>query len=345
MSALPKISTNTAQRNVRFSAFGSPDVLEVAVGEVPEPGAGEVRIRVEASSVQFTDTLIRRGLYPDLPKRSAYTPGYDAVGVVEALGDGVSAFAVGDRVADLTMVGGNARYLIRPAAGLVAVPERVDAAEATTLVLSWLTAYQALFRTAELKKGERVLVIGGNGSVGLAAIALAVRAGHEVYATAREVHHERLRGLGAIPLPRDAWQATLAELGGADVVLDGIAADGFRSTWAALREGGRLVGIGASAAAGRGSKLEAIVAFVRLLIGFRLRFWDNRSARFYSITDERRAKPEQFRDDLAKLFGWLDEGAIQPRVDERLTLNEIADAHARLEAGGLSGKLVVFPWR
>ena len=343
MSALPRTQT-AQQRAVQFSTFGTPDVLTVVEAPIPTPGPGEVRIRVEASSVQFTDTLIRRGIYPDLPKQPTYTPGYDVVGTVEAVGDGVTEVSVGDRVADLTMIGGNARYQLRSAKGLVPVPRSVDAARAATLILSWLTAQQALFRTADLKTGERFLMVGGNGAVGLAAIELAVRAGVEVYATASERHHEQIRALGATPLPRDDWSSHIAEIGGVDVVLDGVAADGFVSSWRALRAGGRLVGIGASAPAARGSQLQAVTAFVRLLVGFKLRFWDSRKPLFYSITSERKAKPEAFREDLSHLFGLLERGEIDPQVSEELTFDQVADAHARLEAGGLTGKLVLRPW-
>lgn len=184
---------------VRFDAFGAPSELNAVTEPIPEPGRGEVRIRVEASSVQFTDTLIRRRLYPDLRERPPLTPGYDLVGVVDAVGPGVERWREGDRVADLTVVGGNARFAIRPAAGLVAVPPSVDAARATTLVLSWVTAYQCLHRAAQAQPGERLLVIGGNGAVGQALIALGVRAGLEVWATAREHHHPALEAAGARP--------------------------------------------------------------------------------------------------------------------------------------------------
>lgn len=341
MSALPE-TKQIENTHVRFTAFGAPDTLEVVTGELPEPGPGEVRIAIEAASVQFTDTLIRRGMYPDLPVKPPVTPGYDVLGRVDAIGEGVEGFAVGDRVADLVMYGSNARYIVRPAAGLVPVPETVDAAEAVTLVLSWVTAYQALHRVGELRAGERLLVIGGNGSVGLAAIALARRAGAEVYATARPRHHAALRAMGAIALPRDGWQDDVRELGGVDVVLDGVAADGFRSSRRALRAGGRLVGIGMSAQAARGSMLGLVLAFLRIKLWSVLPW--GLSARFYSITEMRKGHPDRFREDLAVLFAMLERGEIAPAVAEHLTLSDVADAHRRLEAGGLTGKLVLDPW-
>ncbi|MEZ4337817.1 MAG: zinc-binding dehydrogenase [Sandaracinaceae bacterium] len=335
------LSPEASNLLVRFEDFGSPTRLEPVTAPMPEPGPGEVRVRVEASSVQFTDTLIRRRLYPDLRDRPPLTPGYDLVGVIDAVGPGVDRWREGDRVADLTVVGGNARFAIRPAAGLVAVPASVDAARATTLVLSWVTAYQCLHRAAKAQPGERLLVIGGNGAVGQALIALGVRHGLEVWATARDVHHEALRVAGARPLPREGWEAIVREAGGVDVVIDGIAAGGFGPSHRALRRGGRLLGIGASAAAGHASLLEAVGAFVGLYLRMLV---PGKSARIYSITKVRKAHPDWFVEDLGALFGLLEEGAIDPRVAERLTLDEVADAHARLEAGGLRGKLVVEPW-
>ncbi|MEL6342780.1 MAG: medium chain dehydrogenase/reductase family protein [Myxococcota bacterium] len=331
-----------SQAFVRFTAFGSPDTIEVVNdAPIPEPGPGQIRVRVEASSVQFTDTLIRGGFYPDLRGRPPFTLGYDLVGRVDALGADVDHLRIGDRVAELSMIGGNARYILCSAVRVVPVPDTLDAAEATTLVLSWMSAHQSLFHSGRLTAGERLLVIGGNGAVGRAAIRLAVEAGCTVWATGREKNHDLIRSLGATPLPRDGWQPLVRDLGGVDVVLDGIAADGFRSTYRALRRGGRLVAIGFSAAAQRGSFWPAIVGFARL--GWWTIWPDGRSVSVYSITKRRQRHPDDFRADLSALFDKLEQGQIKPLVEERMALDDVADAHRRIEAGGLRGKLVVLP--
>jgi NADPH:quinone reductase-like Zn-dependent oxidoreductase len=336
------MGTAVTNAKIRFVHYGTPDTLEAVHEQVPEPGAAEVRVRVEASSVQYTDTLIRRRLYPALPARPPLTPGYDLVGVVDAVGEAVERWRVGDRVADLSVIGGNARFAIRPAEGLVAVPRSVDAGRATTLVLSWVTAYQALHRVARAQAGERLLAIGGNGAVGQALIALGVRAGLEVYATASEEYHAALRAAGATPLPREGWQQAVRELGGVDVVVDGVAAGGFGSSYRALRAGGRLVGIGVTAAAASGSLLRSAMDVIGL---FARGLWpDGKGATMYSITTMRGKQPAWFAEDLAALFALLESDAIDPRVAERLTLDEVRDAHVRLEAGGLRGKLVLEPW-
>jgi len=231
-------------RAAMVAVFGEADTIQVVPHDVPTPGAGEVRIRVEASSIQFTDTVIRRGIYPERKEKPPFSLGYDLVGLVDQVGPGVDDLSIGDRVADLCVTGGNACYAIRPATSLVPVPDRVDAAQATTLVLSWMTAQQCLFRVGRLQPGQRVLIVGGGGAVGLAACALAGRTNLEAYATASVAQHDELRALGVTPLPRSDWEPAIQELGGVDLVLDGVAARGFRSSYGALREGGRLIGLG-----------------------------------------------------------------------------------------------------
>ena len=157
-------------RVVQVARFGDPDGLEVVVdAPLPTAGRGEVRARVLASSVQYTDVLIRRHLYPQTAaRRPPFVLGYDVVGEIDQLGDGVRGFQVGDRVADLTVVGSNAAYRTLRADRLTRVPAGLDAAEAAALILSWTTAYQLLHRVARAERGQRVLVHGAAGAVGQA---------------------------------------------------------------------------------------------------------------------------------------------------------------------------------
>ncbi len=321
--------------------FGGPEVIEVERVALPSPGRGEVRVRVEATSVQFTDVLIRKGVYPDLKQKPPVVPGYDFVGRIDAVGADAGPWKIGDRVADLTMIGSNARFIVRPAGGLVRVPDALDAAEATTLVLSWMTAYQALKRHGHVARGERVLLLGGNGAVGQAGIVLAKIMGAEVYATAGERHHDLLRELGARPLPRDDWHGAVRDLGGMDVVVDGVCADGFRKSYRALRRGGRLVALGFTAPVSRDQLLPIYGAF--MFLGITKLLPDGRSATFYGITGDRKKDPAAFREDLEQLFGWLGEGAIKPAVAHRVGLDEVGAYHRKIEEGGLSGKVVAIP--
>src|SRR5215510_13338695 len=173
-----------AQRNrvVQVTGFGEPDRLEVIEAPLPTAGRDEVRVRVLASGVEYTDTLIRRHLYPQTSaRRPPFVMGYDVVGEIDQLGEGVSGFQPGDRVADMTVVGSNAAYRTLSASDLTRVPAGVDPAEAATLILSWMTAYQLLHRAARVQPGQRVLVHGAAGAVGQALLVLSRQAGVEVW--------------------------------------------------------------------------------------------------------------------------------------------------------------------
>src|ERR1700674_3689594 len=154
-------------QHVRMSRFGGPEVLELAEeSTIPNPGTGEVRIKVLAAGTGFTDSFIRRGRYPDFKGPLPFTPGYELVGVVEKAGSGVVSPREEQIVADLCVVGGYAQYAIRPARFLVPVPDGVDAAEAVCIPLAYLTAFQMLTRCGSLPAGATILVIGASGAVG-----------------------------------------------------------------------------------------------------------------------------------------------------------------------------------
>jgi NADPH:quinone reductase len=159
------------QRNrvVQVTRFGDPDGLEVADAPLPTAGQGEVRVRVLASGVEYTDVVIRRHLYAQtMMRRPPFVMGYDDVGEIDQIGPGVSGVKVGARVADMTVVGSNTAYRTLRADHLARVPTGVDAAEAAALILSWTTAYQLLHRVADVQRGQRVLVQGAAGAVGQA---------------------------------------------------------------------------------------------------------------------------------------------------------------------------------
>jgi len=158
--------TALCNRVVRGRRFGDPDGLEIVDAPLPTAGRGEVRVRVLASSLNYTEVLIRRPLYPQtMHLRLPFVIGYDVVGEIDQIGDGVRDFQIGDRVADMTVVGSNADYRTLPADDVVRVPAGVDAAEAATLILSWTTAYQLLHRAARVRRGQRVLVHGAASAI------------------------------------------------------------------------------------------------------------------------------------------------------------------------------------
>jgi NADPH:quinone reductase len=330
-------------RMVQVGRFGGPDELEVVEAPLPTADPGQVRVRVLASSVQYTDVLIRRHLYPQTMHRMPpFVIGYDVVGEIDQLGDGVSGFQIGDRVADMTVIGSNAAYRTLRADRLVRVPAGLDAAEAATLILSWTTAYQLLHRAARVQRGQRVLVHGAAGAVGQALLSLGSLAGLELWGTARREHAALIHELGATPIDYQREDFTQILPGGFDVIFDGIAEDGYRRSFAALKRRGLLCAYGYSAGVQANRRMLTIMMWIASLY---LRKWlpGGKRARFYSINVMRARHPAWFREDLERLFGLLATGAIRPRVAERICFDEVAEAHRRLETGGIEGKLVLCP--
>jgi len=334
-------------RVVQVRRFGGPDELEVVDAPLPTAGRGEVRVRVLASSVEYTEVLIRRHLYPQtMLRRPPFVLGYDVVGEIDQLGDGVSGFQIGDRVADLTVLGSNAAYRTLRADQLARVPANVDAAEAAALILSWTTAYQLLHRTARVQRGQRVLVQGAAGALGQALLVLGRLAGLELWGTARGAHAALIRDLGATPIDYQREDFTRVLPGGFDVVFDGIGEDGYRRSFAALKRGGLLCAYGYTAGMPAQRRLLTVLMLIARVYLWRLLLsWLPGGKRMcvYSINLMQARHPAWFREDLERLFGLLATRAIRPSVAERISFDEVAEAHRRLEAGGLVGRLVLCP--
>ena len=329
-------------RVVQIRRFGGPEELEVVDAPLPTAGRGEVRVRALAASVEYTEVTIRRHLYPWVRRRPPFVMGYDVVGEIDQLGAGVSGFQIGDRVADLTMIGSDAAYRTLRADHLVRVPAGVDAAEAAAMILSWTTAYQLLHRAARVRAGQRVLVQGAAGAVGQALLVLGKLAGARLWGTARGEQAALIRALGGTPIDYRREDFTRVLPGGFDVVFDGIGEDGYRRSLAALAPSGLLCFYGYSAGVQARRSMRAILLSMARLY---LQRWlpGGKRARGYSINTMRSRHPGWFKEDLARLFDMLATGAVRPRVAERISFEQVAEAHRRLEAGGLDGKLVLCP--
>jgi NADPH:quinone reductase-like Zn-dependent oxidoreductase len=339
--------TEPRNRVVQVSRFGGPDGLEVVEAPVPTAGLGEVRVRVLASSLEYTDVVIRRHLYPQtMRRRPPFALGYDVVGEIDQLGDGVSGYQLGDRVADLTVLGSNAAYRTLRTRDLTCVPPGVDAAEAAALILSWTTAYQLLHRAARVQRGLRVLVHGAAGAVGQALLVLGGLAGLELWGTARGAHSALIRELGATPVDYQREDFTRVLPGGFDVVFDGIGEDGYRRSFAALKRGGLLCAYGYTAGVQARRRLPTILMWVARVYLWR-RFLSllpgGKRLLVYSINVMRARHPSWFREDLERLLGLLATRTISPRIAKRIPFEEVAEAHRHLEEGGLNGKLVLCP--
>lgn len=330
-------------RHVAITRHGGAEVLQVIEDDLPVPQPDEVRIRILATGVAFTDVLIREGLYPGMP-RVPFSPGYDIVGQVDCLGEGVTDLALGQRVAALTVFGGYSEYICVPAVDLVPVPDGVDVAEAVSLVLHYVTAYQMLHRVAQVKAGETILIHGAGGGVGTALLELARLADLEIYGTDSEAKQDLIVSLGGMPIDyqnqdveQQLRQFTPA---GVDVVFDGVGGRHLGRSHRLLRPGGRLVNYGFSSALAqrRGRQLMLGLHFLRLAW---LKLWPGHRVYFYSIVGWKQQHADWFRQDLSHLFHLLVQGLIRPVIADRLLLVEAARAHTLLEQGAVNGKLVL----
>ncbi len=326
---------------ITLKAFGGPEQLALeSVDKLPEPGPGEVRVRVLVTSAAFTDVMIRKGLYPDIKDKPPFTPGYDMVGVVDATGPGVTRLRPGDRVADLTTIGAYSEYLCLPEERLTTVPAGIPEIDALGMILSAVTPYQMLHRVARAKAGQRLLIHGAGGAVGTAMLQLAREAGIDAFGTDVAAKHALIRELGATPIDAGADEAALQEaLGdGVDVVFDPLGGESLPTSLHLLKPGGMLVAFGfQNEVLGHGGSIP--LDFVKL------KLWDwlpnGHATAFYSIGAMRRKHPEWFREDLTTLFELLAAGRIKPVIAEVLPLKEARRAHEMLEHGSAAGKLVL----
>ncbi|HWK10622.1 MAG TPA: zinc-binding dehydrogenase, partial [Vicinamibacterales bacterium] len=254
-------------RQVVIPRHGPPEVFEVRDAPVPEPGAGQVRIRVRAAGINFADVLARIGVYPDAPRPPAVV-GYEVAGVIDAAGAGVTAPHVGDRVIALTRFGGYADYVVVPAYQAFRFPDALSDAEAAAVPVTYLTAALALYRMAALSSGDTVLVHNAGGGLGIAAVQLARLKRATVFGTASAAKHTALASFGvehAIDYRHANVRSEILKLTknrGVDVVLDPIGGRSFGESYRMLAPMGRLVMGGVSSVAGeRRSVLKLLRAW------------------------------------------------------------------------------------
>lgn len=304
---------------VRFHEVGGPEVLRIEDVERPEPGAGEVLVRVTASAYNAADNGMRGGFLP-IPVQLPHVPGYDVSGTVVALGAGVEGFAVGDAVVGFLPMerdGGAAEYVVSPAEALVTAPTSVPLADAAALPSVALSAWQALFDEGHLEAGQRVLVNGAGGVVGKYAVQLAVRAGVHVVATASPRSADAVRAAGAQQVVDHTTTDVLAALDEpVDVLLNlaPIEPERFEALVAAVRDGGTVVSTTAFMATPDDATRGVRAATVFVLPN---------------------------RERLAELVGLVDAGQLTVEVTRRIPLAELPALHAEGAAGRIAGKVVV----
>jgi NADPH2:quinone reductase len=308
---------------------------------------------VLAAGVCLPDIMAREGVHPETP-RVPFTPGWDLVGEVDRLGDGVCGLEAGQRVAALPIHGAYAEFVCLPQRELVPVPSGLDAAEAVSLILNYVTAYQMLHRSAQVRSGQRVLIHGAAGGVGSALLQLGRLAGLEMYGTCSSPGASAVSDLGAIPIDYQ-HQDFVTEIQrltgqGVDVVFDPIGGSHMWHSRKALCPGGRVVGYGnttslrgqglASGRPGRRNRLHGIPIYVLYIAGGWLLPGRKRVVP-YSIQTLKRLRPAWFRQDLIALLDLLHQQKIKPLIAQRLPLAQAREAQELLEKGGVIGKIVL----
>jgi NADPH2:quinone reductase len=322
-------------------APGGPDSLVLREFPTPEPGPGQIRIKVAAAGVNFPDTLIIRDLYQFRPERP-FAPGGEVAGTVDAVGEGVARFHTGDRVLGGGVAGGYATHFICEAARAHKIPDAMPFDEAAAFLLTYGTSHYALVDRAAMKAGERLFVLGAAGGVGAAAVEIGKALGAFVVAgVSCEEKAAFCKELGADetlvyrkgPLDRDAQKSLSADIKrlcggeGADVVLDAVGGDYAEAAVRALAWDGRHLVVGFPAGI---PKLPLNLALLKTskIVGV---FWGA-----FTMRD-----PEGAARHVAKLFRLYTEGKIRPHVTERFPLERAAEALRLIEERRAKGKIVL----
>lgn len=349
-------------KRVIVDHFGGPEAVKVVEDRVPRPGPGEVRVRVLAAGVSFTDAQLRAGTYIAGAPKPPFTPGYELVGVVEELGPGCSRLRVGDRIGALTVFGADAERVCVPESGAVDVPEDLDPAQVLSLLFPYMTAYQVLHRTAKVRSGETVLVHGAAGRVGVAALELGALAGLRIFGTASARDREKVERLGAVAIDyrnEDFLARVREEAGGVDVAVDSLGGPISLRSFRALRRGGRLVVFGRYDTLKDGRKdwpavikwwtaITTVWLWSRLsprrrVSAYHVQKWRDKALRRDGAVGGEPMDADWFREDFATMVELLRQGRIHPTVAERLPLSDARRAHELLESSASKGKLVLVP--
>lgn len=320
-------------RAALITAHTGPDGIEVRELEDPAPGRGQVAIDVAACGVNFPDLLMSRGLYqikPPLP----FAPGGELAGRVAAVGEGVDGFAVGDEVMALTFFGGFASRVVVDARQLVRVPEGMDLVTAGAFAFTYATSYHALVQRARLQRGERLLVLGAAGGVGLAAVEIGAALGAEVVAAASTEEKldlcEAHGATGRINYSRDDLKQAAKALGGVDVVYDPVGGLYSEPALRALRPDGRHLVIGFAAGEIPAIRLNLVLLKRCQIVGVAWGSWAM-------------SHPDEHAANMEALFDLWRQGRLRPHVSRRYSLDEAAEALRDLDARTVQGKVVVLP--
>jgi NADPH:quinone reductase-like Zn-dependent oxidoreductase len=323
--------------------FGSPQAMEWVKEPLRTPFAGELRIKIQAAGVALGDVLRRAGKYPaslTLP----YTPGYDAVGIVEEAGAEMEHFHPGQQVGVFfNGVGGYATHVYAKADEVFPIPEGLDTSLATAVILNYVSAYQLLHRLARATKGERLLIHGASGGVGTALLELGKLAGLQMYGTASEVKHAVVTSYGAFPIDYRSqdFVKVLREQApeGMDIVLDPIGGDNYRRSLQTLSANGRFISYGYTAILQEGEAEDWVAEWKWL--AEQQATENGNPISLYSITGLKQEQQDWFREDAAAVLDLLAQGKIKPLVSHILPMEDAFQAHEMLETSSTTGKIVL----
>jgi NADPH2:quinone reductase len=319
---------------IRIHEVGGPEVMAYEEVPLPQPGEGEVRVKIEAAGVNFIDIYHRTGLY-DLPR--PFTPGMEAAGVVEAVGAGVEQTKVGDRVAYSNVQGAYAEYAIVPEIKLVPVPEKLELAVAAATLLQGMTAHYLVYTTYPLKAGETVLIHAAAGGVGLLLVQMAKRIGATVIGTvSTEEKAQKAREAGAdhvILYTQTDFELETKRLTngqGVDVVYDSVGQTTFEKSLNVLRMRGLMALFGQSSG--------PVPPFNPGILASKGSLFLTRPLLFHYI-----AKRTDLLWHAGELFKWLASGELKAHIDRRLPLAQAAEGHRLLASRETTGKLLLVP--
>ena len=304
---------------------------------VPEPGPGEVRIRIRATSLNFPDILLCQGKY-QLKLEPPFTPGMDIAGEIDAIGEGVENFVVGEAVVGGMRFGGFAEFAVVSTEGLQKKPSHLSFAEAAAYQVAYLTAYVALVRRANLQAGETLLVHGASGGVGMAAVDIGKLLGATVIATGGiDAKLQRVLAYGAdhiINTEHGFREEVKALTGGrgADVIYDPVGGDIFDESTRCINFNGRLLIIGFTS-----GRIASVPTNIPLIKGF--------SVMGVRAGEYGRQFPEKGAENLQIIWDWVREGKTRPHVHAELPLSQSVEGFRMLQQREVIGKLVICPDR
>ncbi|MDR0267726.1 medium chain dehydrogenase/reductase family protein [Paenibacillus sp.] len=331
--------------NVRVvvTKYGGPEALEIVDEPLRRPQRDEVRVRVQSAGVALADIMRREGKYPNSPA-TPFTPGYDAVGIVDDLGEDVLHVQKGDRVAVFyNGTGGYAAYVYAKADELYPVPAQIDSSAASAVILNYVTAYQMLHRLASVSVGDRILIHGASGGTGTALLELGRLAGAQMIGTASAAKHDIVTRYGAIPIDyrTEDFVKIVREKTpeGVDAVFDPIGGNNWERSFQTLSTDGRFVGYGYTSVLGQSYSGGWANDWAN--IQDKKMTPEGNPAYMYSSTMLRKEQPNWFREDLAHVFDLLAKGHINPVIAARIPLREAVQAHKLLETSLLAGKIVL----